>query len=81
MEVLILDVVYPGESTLVMVGPGQLGELGGTQIRVKGLLEGDDVEVEFVGLVLMLGKVYVHLIKLDLYLIHLREDYVAGELP
>lgn len=71
MEVLVLDVVYPGKRTLVVVGPGQLGELGGTQIRVKGLLEGDDVKVEFVGLVLMLRKVDMHLIQLDFYLIHL----------
>ncbi len=58
MEGLLLEVVGPGDVATLVVR-GDLGQLGRGHVRLKGLLEGDDVEVELVTLVLMLIELHV----------------------
>ena len=54
-----------------------LRELGGRDIRLESLLVGNNVEVELVGLVLVVVELDMHLVEFDLHLVHLRENNVT----
>ena len=79
MNMLIFGSIYPGAVGGLHVLPG-LHRLRAGHVGVIGLVEGDNVKVHLVAILPVVIEGDVDLVHLDLDLVVLREDDVAGQL-
>jgi hypothetical protein len=80
VNVLIFGSIDPGAVGGLHVLP-RLHRLRAGHVGIISLVEGDNVKVHFVAVLPVVIEGDVYLIHLDLDLVALREDDVAGELP